>query len=135
MPEDAGENRCGAHRTAFPWEETEEILVEKQQASVARTAFQEEGTLSNPIHGASEEEAGMNSRAAGRSENVKTALSAAFQSEVEGREVLFSVWCFRIDRPAHVCWQRIKQRQERGGLMEQVPEGDRQEALKERPHL
>lgn len=36
-------------------------------------------------------------------------LSAAFRSEIEGREVLFSVWCFRIDTPAHVCWQRMKQ--------------------------
>lgn len=39
---------------------------------------------------------------------MKTALSAAFQSEVEGREVLFSLWCFGIDRPARVCWQRME---------------------------
>lgn len=36
-------------------------------------------------------------------------LSAAFRSEIEGREVLFPVWCFRIDTPAHVCWQRMRQ--------------------------
>lgn len=34
-----------ARGLAFPWEEAEDILVGKQQASVARTALQGEGLV------------------------------------------------------------------------------------------
>lgn len=45
--------------------------------------------------------------------------------------LFFCVCLFRIDRPADVCWQRMKQWQRqstetgRGRLMEQVLEGDK----------
>ena len=50
---------------------------------------------------------------------------------LEEERACFLMGFFRTDKPTSVCWQKVKQRlrqaarQERGGLMEQVLEGDR----------